>query len=146
MNKLILFSILLLTISLSSCSKCDASNSVEGIIIEDAIIRVSKTTTPENFITSPTDYYSTIEMSLDGGLTYKAVDFAKYSVFSLTTTASCSSGYNKSVTIDKTESTVNYTINITECATCKNNSTIHNWVLTEAVPDDYSPSFNIKRD
>lgn len=146
MNKFLLLSLLVLAISLTSCNKCDPSNSTEGIIVEDAIVRVSTNNNSENFITDPTNYNGNIEMSLDGGFNYKTVDFSKYSVFSLTTSASCSSGYNKSVTLDKKESTVNYTINITECATCKNTSTIPNWVLTTAVPSDYTPVFSIKRE
>ncbi|SRR5690554_664995 len=143
MKKLFLLSVLLFLIT--SCKKCDPSNSTGGIVIEDAIIRVIGYHAGENFITDPSDYDKEIQVSFDGGVNYKAVDFAKYSVFSLTTTANCSSGYDRNVVMNKLDTTVNYTVTITECKTCQNPATINNWVLTTIVPPYYKESFNIKR-
>ncbi|WP_107039386.1 hypothetical protein [Brumimicrobium mesophilum] len=145
MNKLIHLSIITLIISLSSCSKCDPSNSTEGIIVEDAIVRIIGQAPEDLFITNATSYDKNIEMSLDGGVSYKSVDFNKYSVLGLSTSATCSSGYNRNVTVNKIESTVNYTISITECSTCKSNTTIPNYVLTTAVPEEYTPVYEIIR-
>lgn len=146
MNRLFLLVLIFLSIILSSCNKCDPSNSTEGIIIEDAIVRVIGKAESQAFITDATDYDLPIEMSLNGGLTYKSVDFSKYSVLALSTSATCSSGYKRSVTLDKKESIVNYTITITECLTCKGYTNIPNYVLTSAVPEEYTPVYRILRD
>lgn len=145
MNKLISLSLIILIVSLTSCKKCDPSNSTAGMVIEDAIVRVIGYESGENFITDPTEYKKPIEVSFDGGVNYKPVDFLQYSVFSLTTTATCSSGYDRNVVMNKKDTTVNYTVTITECTTCQNNSTINNWVLTKIVPSFYTANYNIKR-
>jgi hypothetical protein len=111
----------------------------------DAIVRVIGSETGENYITSPSDYEKEIEVSFDGGFNYNPVDFLQYSVFSLTTTASCSSGYDRNVLMNESDSTLNYTVTITECPTCKNITTINNWVLTTTIPSYYEePTFNVK--
>lgn len=145
MNKLFILSLLILAVSFTSCKKCDPTNSIGGIVIEDAIVRVIGYEEGNNFIKDQTEYEKSIEVSFDGGKKYTPVDFSKHSVFSLQTTASCSSGYDRSVRMNTSDSTVNYTVTITECPTCSNVSTINNWVLTEAVPSFYEESFNIKR-
>lgn len=145
MNKILLLSALILAISLSSCSKCDPSNSIGGIVVEDAIVRIIGKAPIEAFITDQTSFDKAIEVSFDEGVNYKNVDFSKYSVFALTTTARCSSGYNRNVKVNKADATVTYTVTITECSTCQNNTTIANYVLTEAVPDNYTPIFKIER-
>ncbi|PWH85471.1 hypothetical protein [Brumimicrobium oceani] len=140
-----LFFITLLLIFITSCKKCDPSNSTGGIVIEDAIVRVFGYEEGQNFITEASDYDKTIEVSFDGGINYKPVDFSNFSVFSLQTTASCSSGYDRTVVLNKADTTVNYTVTITECPTCKTSATINNWVLTKVVPAFYEESFSIKR-
>lgn len=146
MNKFAFISILLLlTTLLSSCKKCDPSNSVSGIIIEDAIIRAVGIPGGQHFIVDGSEVNKPIEMSLDGGVNYTPVDYSQYSVFALTTSSSCSSGYNRNVSVDAANSSVTYTITITECTTCTNNTTIDNWVLTSKVPGNYTPVFNINK-
>ncbi|HZH87452.1 MAG TPA: hypothetical protein VFD77_09045 [Brumimicrobium sp.] len=145
MRKLYFIFIVLITTLFTSCNKCDPSNSSSGLIVEDAIIRViGNSHTGGVFISDATEYSSPIEMSLDGGVSYTNVDYSKYSVFSLITTSSCSSGYNRSVVLDAINETVNYTIEITECSTCTNLTTIGNWVLTSKVPSNYAPVFSVK--
>ena len=144
MNKFV-FIITAVAITLfTSCKKCDPSNNTSGIIVKDAIVRALGVAAGQQFITDGSELPKPLEMSLDGGVTYTPVDFTKYSVFALTTTSSCSSGYDRNVTIDPMNSLVTYTITITECSTCKNNTTIDNWVLTSKVPGNYTPIFNIK--
>ncbi|RYM36006.1 hypothetical protein ERX46_03140 [Brumimicrobium glaciale] len=143
MKKLIFISLLIF--SITSCKKCDPTNAIGGIVIEDAIVRVIGYEEGENFITESTDFDKLIEVSFDGGINYKPVDFSKYSVMSLQTTASCSSGYYRAVVANKSQQTVNYTVTITECPTCQNTSTINNWVLTKIVPNFYVESYNIVR-
>lgn len=134
--------LLLILIVFTGCKKCDPTNSASGIVIENAIVRVISGTQPGNkFITHASQYNKTIEMSLDGGETYELVDFNKYSVLSLTTTASCSSGYHRDVSLTSGQKVVTYTVEITECKTCEGTVTIPNWVLTERVPGDYTAKF-----
>jgi len=143
MKKLIFIAVLIFAIT--SCKKCDPTNTIGGIVIDDAIVRVIGYEEGENFINAPSDFDKKIEVSFDGGITYRPVDFSKYSVFSLQTTASCSSGYHRAVVANNTNETVNYSVTITECSTCQNTATINNWVLTKAVPGFYEVSFNIER-
>jgi|SRR5690554_4598028 len=142
---LLMLSFTLLT--LTACKKCDPSNSTSGRIIQNAIVRVNSGQVQNpgnNFINSPSEYNGTIEMSLDGGVTYQPVDFSQYSVLSLTTTASCSSGYNRDVSLNQAQKIVTYSIEIVECETCENPVTIGNWVLSSKIPLDYTAVFEFK--
>jgi len=145
MTKLLILSALTFITFLSSCNKCDSSNSTEGIIVEDAIVRIIGKAPEQALITNYLSSEFNIEVSFDGGLNYKSVDFSKYSVMALSTTASCSSGYNRSVTLDKTESIVYYTVLITECSTCQNSTTIPNYVLTTLIPEEYTAIYHTVR-
>lgn len=147
MKKLYLLLVLGLTLhTLSSCKKCDPSNSNSGRIIEDAIVRVGswKAQNPGNqFINSANEFSGTIEMSLDDGVSYQPVDFSKYSVFAQTTTSSCSSGYHREVSLNAAKNIATYSIEIVECSTCENLVTIGNWVLTSKVPSNFTAEFEI---
>jgi len=145
MKNLVFLSALFTLIVFSSCKKCDASNSTDGIIIEDAIVKVlSVDHNGQLFISDGSEINASIQMSLDGGVTYTDVDYSRYSVFGLRTTSSCSSGYHRSVSVDTAKAIANYTITINECSTCEHTVTTDNWVLTSKVPGNYTAVFNIK--
>ena len=144
MNKFVFVIIAIAATLFTSCKKCDPSNNTSGIIIQDAIVRAIGIEAGQRFISDGSELSKPLEMSLDGGVTYTAVNFNEYSVFALTTTSSCSSGYDRNVSVDPINEIVTYTIKITECSTCKNNTTIDNWVLTSKVPGNYTPFFSIK--
>ena len=136
--------LLITVVILSGCNKCDTSNSVNGIIKKDAIVRVIDATVPgPQFISAANEYNAPVEVSFDEGVTYEAVDFSKYSVFALPTTASCSSGYNRNVSANDVGQTVTYTITITECDFCEGTTSIPNWVLTTKVPSTYTPIYEV---
>ncbi|MDX1652993.1 MAG: hypothetical protein R3277_10905 [Brumimicrobium sp.] len=137
---------LVLLLIFSGCKKCDPSNEESGLVIENAIVRVIGGQGGANFITDATQYNAPIEVSFDGGITYEPVDFTKYSVFSLPTTANCSSGYNRSVLKNDAAQVVTYSITVTECDYCDDYSiTIMNWVLTGLVPGNYTPIFEVNK-
>lgn len=128
----------------TGCNKCEPENEIGGIIKKDAIVRVIDATVPgPQFINSSNEYNAPIEVSFDGGVTYEPVDFSKYTVFALPTTASCSSGYNRNVLANDAGQTVTYSITITECDYCEGTTTIPNWVLTTKVPASYTPIFEV---
>lgn len=127
----------------SSCKKCDPSNSFGGEVIEDAVIKVIGGVSQPILVTDASQVNFAIEVSFDNQVTYVPVDFSKYSVMALPTTASCSSGYDRVVTKNTTSQTVTYTITITECDTCEGSANIQNWVLIPAVPGTYSPIFKV---
>lgn len=145
MKNILLLSGLLLLLLFTGCNKCDPSNSSGGLIVKDAIVRVIGGEGGANFITDETQYNVPIEMSTDGGVTYVPVDFTQYSVFSLPTTATCSAGYNRSVTVNEGAQAVTYTVSITECDYCEGTVSIDNWVLTSAIPSNYTPVFDIQK-
>lgn len=145
MKNILLFSGLLLSIVLTGCNKCDPSNNEGGYIIKDAIVRVIGGQGGANFITDASQYDAPIEMSLDGGVTYTPVDFTEYSVFSLPTTATCSSGYDRNVTLNESAQIVTYTIIITECDYCEGSTSIKNWVLTSAIPSNYTFVYEVEK-
>lgn len=145
MKYILLVSGLLLTTLFTSCNKCDPTNSEGGLVVKDAIVKVIGGQGGANFITDSTQYDVPIEMSLDGGVTYTPVDYTQYSVFSLPTTATCSAGYNRSVTLSESAQAVTYTVSITECDYCEGTVSINNWVLTSAVPSNYTPVFDIQK-
>lgn len=145
MKNILLLSGLLLTLLFTGCNKCDPSNSAGGYVVKDAIVKVIGGEEGAHFITDPSQYNVPIEMSTDGGVTYEPVDFTKYSVFSLPTTATCSAGYNRSVTLSEGAQVVTYTVSITECDYCEGTVSIDNWVLTSAIPGNYTPVFDIQK-
>jgi hypothetical protein len=145
MKNILLLTLLLLSIIITGCNKCDPSNSEGGSVIKDAIVRVIGGQGGANFITNAAQYNAPIEMSLDGGVTYSPVDFTKYSVFSLPTTATCSAGYNRSVTSSDATQVVTYTVSITECDYCDGSTTINNWVLTSVIPSNYTVVYDVQK-
>lgn len=131
-------------ISLTSCDKCDPSNSVGGLVIEDAIVKVMVATPSEPmFITSASQVNFDIEYSLNEGLEYAPVDFSQYSVLLFPTTANCSSGYERIVERDDANEIVVYTMNITQCDNCQSQTRIPNWVLVPAVPSNYTAVYKL---
>lgn len=145
MKNVLLISGLLLSIVLTGCNKCDPSNSEGGYIVKDAIVRVIGGEGGAHFITDASQYDAPIEMSLDGGVTYTPVDFTEYSVFSLPTTATCSSGYNRNVSLDEANQIVTYSVTITECDYCEGTTSIKNWVLTSAIPSNYTYVYEVEK-
>lgn len=145
MKNILLLSGLLLSIILTGCNKCDPSNSEGGYVIKDAIVRVVGGEGGAHFITDSSQYNVPIEMSLDGGVTYKPVDYTKYSVFCLPTTATCSSGYNRTVTPNDASQVVTYTVSITECDYCEGSVSIKNWVLTSIIPSNYTFVYEVHK-
>lgn len=128
----------------SSCKKCDPTNSVGGEVIEGAIVKVNGGPSEPMLIRSNNDIQQDIEVRFEGDISYQPVDFSKYSVMSLPTTASCSSGYDRFVDLDAASQTVKYTVTITECETCEGQTRIYNWVLIPVVPANITPSFEVK--
>lgn len=143
MKYLVFISIFLFVI-ISSCNKCDPSNSIGGEVIEGAVIKVINGPSEPMLIRSENDITQDISVRFDGELSYQDVDFSKYSVMCLPTTASCSSGYDRVVQLDAGSQTVRYTVTITECDTCEGQTRIHNWVLIPVVPANIDPVFEVK--
>lgn len=137
--------VFVVALAFTGCNKCEPKNELNGMVKKDAIVRVI---TPQGvagpqFINGNNEFYADIEVSFDEGVTYGPVDFSKYSVFALPTTASCSSGYNRNVSANDAGQTVTYTVTITECDYCEGTATIPNWVLTTKVPASYTPIFEV---
>lgn len=128
---------------LVSCDKCDPSNSIEGEIIEGAVVKSVGVPNQPILITSAEQTSFNLEVRLEGSVSYQPVNFAQYSVLAMPTTASCSSGYERIVERDDANEKVTYTINITQCEDCEGQVTIGNWVLIPAVPSDYSAEFEL---
>jgi hypothetical protein len=144
MKTLLLLFLGLIIFFLTSCNKCDPSNSIGGLVVEDAIVRVVNAAPSEPlFITASDQVNFDIEYSLDNGLTYNPVDFSQYSVLTFPTTANCSSGYERIVERDDANEIVVYTINITQCDNCQSQATISNWVLVPAIPNNYSAVYKL---
>lgn len=97
----------------TSCKKCDPTNSFGGEIIENAVVKVVANIPGPLLVTDASQVNFPIEVSFDNQITYEPVDFSKYSVMALPTSASCSSGYDRVVTKNTSNQTVTYTITIT---------------------------------
>lgn len=141
--KWLAYTSLFLLIITSSCNKCDPTNSVGGQVIENAIVRVIQKPSEPMLIRSQNEFNGTIEVRFNGDVAYQEVDFSKYSVMCMPTTASCSSGYDRVVNLDANTQTVKYTITITECETCEGVTRIYNWVLIPVVPANIDPVFEV---
>ena len=130
---------------MGSCSKCDPTNKIGGEVIDGVIVRIidayiegpTLVTNPFQLQPWSSSAYIPAEMRLTTELEYIPVDFSKYSIVGVPTTASCSSGYERIIDFDDFNNVVHYTINITECPTCDGVSTIQNWVLIPRVASDY---------
>jgi hypothetical protein len=142
----IVFLTLVVLVGLTSCKKCDPTNSFGGEVIAEAIVRVPGNNAPQPIMVTDADEVSfPIEVSFDNGFTYELVDFSKYTVFAIPTIASCSSGYDRVVTLGAAASVAKYTVTITECATCEGSTRIENWVITKKIPAGYTPLFEVKK-
>lgn len=128
----------------SSCKKCDPSNSFGGEVIENAVVKVITDLSTPILITDASQVPYSVEVSFDGNISYQPVNFSQYSVLALPTTASCSSGYDRTVVVDDLNETVTYTVTITECETCEGSTSIQNWVLIPSIPASYTPVFLVK--
>jgi hypothetical protein len=139
-------SLLLIVFALfSSCKKCDPSNSIGGVVLDNAIVRVTGgTTSVPVMVTDPGQVSFLIEVSFDNGFTYSPVNFTQYTALALPTSAKCSSGYDRTVDVSTAQSLVKYTVTITQCETCEGTVNIQNWVLIPAVPSSYDVLFEVK--
>jgi hypothetical protein len=140
-------SLLLIVFALfSSCKKCDPSNSIGGAVLDNVIVRVpGNQPSAPIMVTNPNQVNYLIEASFDGGVNYSPVNFTQYTALAIPTVASCSSGYDRVVEIIQAQSTVKYTLTITECTTCEGTAQVQNWVLIPAVPGSYTPVFDVKK-
>lgn len=143
MKWLVLVSIFLVLVT-TSCNKCDPSNTIGGEVIEGAVVKVINGSYQPRLVRNASEIPQDVEVRFDGEVSYQSVDFSKYSVISLPTTAGCSSGYDRLVELDATNQTIKYTVTITECETCEGQTRIDNWVLIPAVPPNITPSFEVK--
>ncbi len=142
MKKLVLFcSIMFFTIS---CKKCEPVNSFGGEIIEEAVIQILGVkldapilVTNNQSLTNANGSSVPARVRFPDELDFQPVDFTKYSIVGVPTTASCSSGYSRVVDFDDFNNIVRYSIDIKECPTCDGVSTIENWVLIPKVSSDY---------
>ncbi len=142
MKKLVLFcSIMFFTIS---CKKCEPVNSFGGEIIEEAVIQILGVkldapilVTNNQSLTTANGSSVPARVRFPDELDFQPVDFTKYSIVGVPTTASCSSGYSRVVDFDDFNNIVRYSIDIKECPTCDGVSTIENWVLIPKVSSDY---------
>lgn len=130
----------------TSCKKCDPTNSFGGEIIEEAVIQILGVKLVGPILVTNNQSLTTVNGSLVSArvrfpneLDFQPVDFTKYSIVGIPTTASCSSGYNRKVDFDDFNNIVRYSIEIKECPTCDGVSTIENWVLIPKV----SPNFSV---
>ena len=143
MKKLVLFcSIMFFTIS---CKKCEPVNSFGGEIIEEAVIQILGIkleapilVTNNQSLTDANGSSVPARVRFPDELDFQPVDFTKYSIVGVPTTASCSSVYNRVVDFDDFNNIVRYSIDIKECPTCDGVSTIENWVLIPKVSSDYT--------
>ena len=142
MKGLQLFFVLAVLFTLNSCKKCDPTNSIGGEVI-DAIVRVIGIPGEPLFVTSQGYKNLNYEVSFNGGVDYSPVNFTQYSVLYLPSRANCSSGYDRSVTVDHTNKIVKFTLTITECGSCEAQANVHNWVLIRAVPANYEYVYEI---
>ena len=146
MRFLYLFTISLTFLLATACKKdCDASNSFGGEVIDNAIVKVMGHPSANTLVTEQGMMGFKYEVSFNEGLSYSPVDFGKYSVLCQITRANCSSGYHRTASIDNSEGTVTYTIEITECDDCEAQATVYNWVLIPAVPSSYEAIFVTER-
>jgi hypothetical protein len=129
----------------TSCKKCDPTNSTGGEVIENAVVRYTPNIFGPLLITNASQLPYSIEVSFDELNDYQPVNFNQYSALAIPTSASCSSGYDRVVTVNDANQTVTYTITITECETCEGTANIQNWVLIPAVPSNYQPIFKVNQ-
>ena len=141
-NVLLLLSFLFL---ISSCKKCDTEDTNRGEVL-DGIVRYMGQPLPEPMMINGQIFPTELEVSFNNGFSYVPVDFSKYTVLALPTTASCSSAYDRNVIVNNGPQTVNYVVTISECPTCEGSITINNFVVINKVSSEYTAIFDIVRE
>jgi hypothetical protein len=139
--------LLLLVFSVSqSCKKdCDfpKEDSLAGEIIKDAHVKGFNTSGIYSVHYADEVKYP-ILVSFDKGYTYIPVDFSKYTVMNFPISTSCSTYFEKEVTIDPTKNKVTYTLGVHVCPDCEEVYRQDNWVLVNKFSENYNVIYQKK--
>lgn len=82
---------------------------------------------------------------LGDGCELNEFNLAKYTLLALPTYTTCKYKLKKSLTIDDSEKTYNYTIEIEECGTCNEKTYRANWIVIPKIKAGYSVIFKTLR-
>ena len=141
-----------IVLSLSSCSKkCDISmtDTNNGDIIPNAsLFPINGYLTGNmgtDFVIHGNDLYAeSVEVSIEGG-SRGPVDYSQYCVMCYPVSATCNASYDRTVTIDDVNQTVNYKIVVTQCKEkeCGLDVVTENYVLVPNFPESYSVTYDV---
>lgn len=98
-----------------------------------------------DFVIHGNDQYAqSVEVSFDGG-DKGPIDFSQYCVMCYPVSATCNASYDRTVTIDDVNQTVNYKIVVTQCKekNCGLDVITENYVLVPDFPETYAVSYDI---
>ncbi len=98
-----------------------------------------------DFVIHGNDQYAqSVEVSIDGG-DRGPVDFSQYCVMCYPVSATCNASYDRTVTIDDVNQTVNYKIVVTQCKEkdCGLDVVTENYVLVPDFPETYAVSYDV---
>lgn len=146
--------IILLTGILWSCEKQCVLPEEEigtGEIISNASLRMGGANSNEllqkvagECIQSDSQNTDNLQVSFDGGIIYKVIDFSKYTVLeNRVTTGGCSVIYERNVSKDITHKKIVYTVTANQCGGCEKLNTSWNWVLVPKIPEDYTIEYKV---
>jgi hypothetical protein len=137
---------------LSACSKkCDISmtDTNNGDIVPNAnIFPINGYLTGNmgnDFVIHGNDLYAqSMEVSLDGGAR-GPIDYSQYCVMCYPVNATCNASYDRTVTIDDVNQTVNYKIVVTQCKEkeCGLDVFTENYVLVTDFPETYNVTYDV---
>lgn len=152
LRNLLLFVPLGIMLTLSACSKkckIEMVDTNNGAIVANAsLFPVNGYLTGNmgnDFVIHGNDQYAqSVEVSIDGGAR-GPVDFSQYCVMCYPVSATCNASYDRTVTIDDVNQTVNYKIVVTQCKEkdCGLDVVTENYVLVPDFPETYAVSYDV---
>lgn len=141
--------VIIATLGLQACKKCivEGDDIYGGEIIPNVIVYPASGYMTSNMngdyvIDADHNYADRFEVSIDGG-EKTAVNYSMYTLLCYPTNATCNANYDRNVTINDTDGTVNYKITVTQCKNCKETRSVENYVLVPKFPSSYVVSFDV---
>ena len=150
-TSLSLIALFFVLLGVSSCKKpCDLNtdDSDNGAIISGAIIYplsggLTESLNGHYVVDGSTIFSDQLEMRLSISSPRVPVDYSQYTVLANPLTVNCNVAFERTVTIDDVNSTVNYHVVANQCANakCDEKRSVENWILVPAFPDTYTVTF-----
>lgn len=142
MKIVLLTALSVLALAINSCSKspkCWGDDKNKGDIAEHVKIACQPLSGDRWIINNQNQYEQTFETECDP----PTIDFTKYTLLGIQTSATCETKYIREVTREE-NGNAHYKVTVKSCGNCKKVSITCNWVTIPKIPDNAEVTFDVK--